>query len=479
MTGGTMLRSVAVVIAVAASVLAPSSVQAQAPGTAQVPVRSIQRAADSLIVALHERGLFNGAVVLGRAGEEIYARGFGPANVEAGVAFTPDTPADGGSVAKTFTAAAIFMLEAEGRLNLDDRVRQHIPEYPHGATRVRHLLTHTAALPESEYDFFDELIAAGQVRTTSLFLDVLRQHGVEPAFEPGTRFRYSSLGFDVAALLVERVSGQAWESFLRDRFFTQLGMHATFLRPTWLAEWTGVRTLSYRRLDDSLAVHDVFDNEGFYGGSNLYFSARDLHRWSRSFHAPPLLSPAVISRGTQADVLRDPTTGSGGHSAINLLGWYHAGHGRRYHYPGSIQGFWTSVYRDEDLGHSIIYVSNNSIPQRLRPWLTRALIEIMAGRTPAAFEVTDHADIGAEDVDAIIGSYAVEGVGVVTIEGRDGRAFIRVGEGIEYPAFFVGDGQLYLPGLDVWVGFPAAQARPFRRVAWLSIFHGAEGTRLR
>jgi len=446
---------------------------------AQLSSSSIQRAADSLLVSLHRRGHFNGAVVLGRGNEEVYARGFGPANAGAGVPFTPDTPADGGSVAKTFTAAAILMLQDEGRLHLDDLVRKHIPEYPHAATRVRHLLSHSAGLPEAEYDFFNDLVPAGQVRTTALHLDVLRRRGVAPAFTPGTRFRYSSLGFDVAALLVERVTGQTWEAYLRERYFAPLGMRSTFLRPARLAEWPGVRTLSYRRSGDTLAVHDVFDNEGFYGGSNLYFSARDLHRWSRSFYTRPVLSRAALSRGAEAATLRDPLDGRGGRSALNLLSWYHPVRGRRYHYPGSLQGFWTSVYRDEDRGYSVIYMSNNSIPQWLRPLLTRALIDIMEGRRPAALDPPAYAEVGPDDLGAIAGRYAVDGLGAVTIVQRERRAYVRAGSGIEYPAFFVGDGQLYVPGRDVWIGFPATTVRPFQRLTWLSIFHTAEGRRTR
>jgi CubicO group peptidase (beta-lactamase class C family) len=445
---------------------------------AQVPARSIQRAADSLLASLHQRGLFNGAVVLGRGEEEVYARGFGPANAGAGVAFTPDTPADGGSVAKTLTAAAIFMLQDEGRLHLDDLVRKHIPEYPHAATRVRHLLTHSAALPEAEYDFFNDLVPAGQVRTTSLHLDVLRRREVAPAFTPGTRFRYSSMGFDVAALLVERVTGRPWEAFLRERILTPLGMRSTFLRPARLADWSGVRTMSYRRAGDTLAVHDVFDNEGFYGGSNLYFSARDLHRWSRSFYTRPVLSRSALSRAGAA-TLRDPLAGRGGRSAVNLLSWYYPERGRRYHYPGSIQGFWTSVYRDEERRYSVIYISNNGIPQWLRPLLTRALIDIMEGRPPAALDAPAHADIGPDDLGAIAGSYAVDGLGAVTIAQRERRAYVRTASGIEYPAFFVGDGHLYVPGRDVWIGYPATPSRPFPRLTWLSIFHTAEGRRTR
>ena len=89
-------------------------------------------------------------------------------------------------------------------------------------------------------------------------------------------------------------------------------MTSTFLRPARFADWPGVRTLGYRRAGDSLVVHDVFDNEGFYGGSNLYFSARDLHRWSRSFYMHAVLSArarawvsahrrsAIAARGSRA-----------------------------------------------------------------------------------------------------------------------------------------------------------------------------------
>jgi CubicO group peptidase (beta-lactamase class C family) len=461
------------------SLLAIGIVAALPTGSgAQVPVQRLQRAADSLLLSLHQRGLFNGAVVLGRGEQEVYARGFGPANLQAGVAFTPDTPADGGSVAKTLTAAAVFMLVKEGRLRLDDAVQRHIPEYPHAETRVWHLLAHSAGLPAAEYGFFDELIPPARIRTTALFLDVLRQRSEPPAFPPGTRFSYSSLGFDVAALMVERITGQSWEAFLRERVLDPLAMHSTFLRLARLADWSGVRTLSYRRDGDSLVVHDVFDNEGFYGGSNLYFSARDLHRWSRSFYTQPVLGPTALSGGMEAAVLRDRVEGNGGRSALNLLSWYYPNEGRLYHYPGSLQGFWSSVYRNEDKRYSVIYTSNNGIPQWLRPMLTRALIEIVEGRPPPALDVPDYAAVGADDIGAITGVYSVDGVGAVTIGAAGRRASIRIDDGIEYPAFFLGDGQLYVPGLDVWVGFPSAPGRPFQRLTWLSVFHVAGGRRI-
>ena len=444
---------------------------------AQPSTADVRKGADNLLVDLHERGLFSGAVVLGRGDEELYAMGFGFANVQARTPFTPDTPSDGGSIAKTLTAAAVLMLEAEGRLKLDDLVQRHLPEYPHAATRVRHLLTHSAALPEAEYDFFNDLIPADRVRTTAGFLEILRRKNVPPAFEAGSQFRYSSLGFDVAALLVERISGQTWEQFLRGRIFDRLGMRATFVRPARHADWEDVRTLSYRRANGALVVHDVFDNEGFYGGSNLYFSARDLHRWSSSFYTRPVLSERVLARGAEAAALWDDKQGKGRRSGLTLMSWYYPQSGRRYHYPGSLQGFWSSVYRDEDEKHSVVYVSNNSIPQWLRPLLSRALIEIVKTGRTAPIAAPPYVELSPDDVDALAGAFIVRGVGKAAIDVRGKRAFIRIDEGVEYPGYFVEDGQLYIPGLDVWIGVRAPAEKPFKEIAWLSIFDVTDGVR--
>ena len=444
---------------------------------AQVSREAVVAAADSLLLGLHRRGHFNGAVVLGRDGQELYARGFGPANVAAGVDLTPDTPVDGGSIAKTFTAAAVLILEEQGLISRSDRVQQHLREYPHADTRVMDLITHSAGLPEAEYAFFDALIPASTIKTTQLFLDVLRDRGVTTEYERGTRFRYSSLGFDVAALLVERVTGRKWEEWLRERFFVPLRMDSTFVRPARLADWSGQRTLSYRRDGDSLVVNDVFDNEGFYGGSNLYFSARDLYRWSRSFYWRPVLTQDVRSRGADAAILGEP--GRSGRSAINLLGWYHLRGARRYHYPGALQGFWSSAYRDEDGRYSVVYVSNNSMPQWLRPLLTRALIDIMEGRRAESTGPRTFVELTAASLDSISGSYEVEGMGDVVIHARDGRGYISVESGLEYQTIPVADGQLYVPGLDVWIGFPAGSPGPFQHLTWLSVFHVGNGRRIR
>lgn len=447
------------------------------PGRARPTIAELVAAADSALEPLHRRGYLNGAVVLGRSGEPLYARGFGAANAAAGAPFTPETPSDGASIAKTLTAAAVLMLEDEGRLGLDDPVRRHLPEYPHSGTRIIHLITHSAGLPEAEYDFFEGLLPEGTVRTTELHLKALREQNVPPDFEPGTRFRYSSLGFDIAALVVERVSGKRYEDFLRERILGPLGMDSTFVRPARFADWPGTRTMSYRRIDDTLLVRDVFDDEGFYGGSNVYLSALDLYRWGRSFYRNSLLGARVLRRGMTAPSLRDAATGIGGPSRINLLGWYHPGRERRYHYPGMLEGFYSSLYHDDDRGYTIALMSNTGMPQWVRPLVMRTLVDILDGRRPPPIGERRFTRLDSVALESVPGSYQVEGIGNVEIIRRRDHAMVRVDHGLRYPAYPLGDGQLYVPGLDAWIGFPADTSPGFDRLTWLSIFQVGDGLR--
>jgi len=141
-------------------------------------------------------------------------------------------------------------------------------------------------------------------------------HAPEPAFVPGTTFEYSNPGFDVAALVIERVSGQSYEAFARARFSERLGMQASFGRPARFAYWLGVRTMGYRWSDGAWTNNNAFAMEAFLGASNLYFSAADLARWGSANAMGSALPATVVETGQKhIDI-------SGGHSGITGLSWY-------------------------------------------------------------------------------------------------------------------------------------------------------------
>jgi CubicO group peptidase (beta-lactamase class C family) len=395
------------------------------------------------LVAAHE---FSGAIVLMRRGETVYRRGFGMANHAAGVPFTPDTPSDGASLAKTFTAAGVWWLVAQGRIVLDVPVTRYVPDYPHAQTTVRHLIAHSNGLPP-QYDFFDPYFAKDELLTTAALLRVVALHAAEPSFPPGSRFEYSGPGFDVAALVIERVTGQIYEAFVKQRFFEPLGMHASFARPARLADWPGVRTMGYRWRNAIWSEYDVFDGEAFLGASNLYFSAADLARWGSANAMGTALPAAVVDAGQKYIDL------GGRHSGITGLSWYCDESGDHCHYPGVLNAFYSVVYWDRVHQASLAFVSNSTLP----PWkcigLQRALVDALAGRPSAQDDSFEFEPFDRETRSAVAGTYSAQGLGVITIGvGSDGLHF-RVGTGLDYGMFPASKDVFYVPGLDYWVAF--------------------------
>jgi CubicO group peptidase (beta-lactamase class C family) len=385
-----------------------------------------------------------------RRGEAVYRRGFGMANHTAGVPFTPDTPSDGGSLAKTFTAAGIWWLAEEGRLDLDAPVVRYIPEFPHRQTTVRHLIAHSNGLPPY-YDFFDPHFAPGDVRTTDALLRLIALHAPQPAFVPGARFEYSNPGFDVAALVIERVSGQRYEAFVKTRFFDPLGMQASIGRPARLSDWPGTRTRGYRWKDGAWTDNDAFDMEAFLGASNLYFSAADLARWGSANAMGTALPAAVVAVGQQhIDI-------GGQHSGITGLSWYCDDGRVRCQYTGDNNGFYSFVYWDRANQLAVAFVSNSTVPWWTRIGLQRALVRAFDGHPAAIDDSRAFHRFGPTNPSAVAGRYSAPELGAITISTDADGMHVRVASALTFTMFPVSEEVFYVPGLDYFVAFSGGQ----------------------
>ncbi len=411
-----------------------------------MPTSGLADRVDAVLAPLVEANEFRGAVVISRRGKTLYQRGFGMANQAAQRRFTPNTPADGGSLAKTFTAAGVWMLAEEGLVDLDAPVTRYVSEFPHAQTTLRHLLTHSNGLPP-DYEFFDPYFSAEQVRTTRGLLRVVAEHAPRPRFEPASRFEYSNLGFDVAALVIERVTGQTYEAFLRQRFFAPLGMADAFARPARLRDWQGVRTLGYRWREGSWKLFDVFDMEAFLGASNLYFSAADLGRWADAHAAGIAPIARLLDSGQNLPQI------AGKPSAITELSWYCDGKQVRCYYTGSLNAFHSFVYWDRARGESVAFVSNSTAP----PWtlinLQRSLVEALALQSVRPETRTSFAAFTRDERARVAGSYIADGIGIITVKkDADGLA-VRVNCGLELGLYPASRDVFYAPGADYWIAF--------------------------
>ena len=230
-------------------------------------------------------------------GHSALEKGFGMADLERGVPNKADTIFEAGSVSKQFTAAAVLLLARDGKLSLDDPIRKYIPELPDYGTPVtiRHLLTHTSGLR----DWGSVEGIAGWPRTTRVYthahvIDILsRQRSLN--FTPGTRWSYSNSGFNLAAVLVARVSGMSFSEFTRQRLFNPLGMTST----SWRDDHTRIvprRALAYERLDDGYHLDLPFEN--VYGNGGLLTTVGDLLKWTRNFQSPVVGDAAFVREQT-------------------------------------------------------------------------------------------------------------------------------------------------------------------------------------
>lgn len=217
-----------------------------------------------------------------RNGQVVFARGYGMADLERGVPITPATLFDLGSTSKQFTAAAIALLVADGRIGFDNEARRYVPELPayQPPITVDQLVRHTSGLRD-----YIGILNLGGRRTDDASDDqdaldaIVRQRALN--FAPGTRWDYSNSGFFLLSVIVKRVTGQTLAEFAAERIFRPLGMERTHYRDRHLALLRG-RALAYSPGDEGELENDV-PNWDQLGDGAVWSSVDELVRWDRNF----------------------------------------------------------------------------------------------------------------------------------------------------------------------------------------------------
>lgn len=243
-----------------------------------------------------------GVVAFTRGGELVFARGYGMANLEDGIANTPATVFHVASVSKQFTAFAIAMLAEAGRLSLDDDVRRHLPAlHDFGRTiTLRHLLTHTSGLRDQwELWGISGGLLEDVIRQQDLLQLILRQR--ELNFEPGAEYLYSNTGFTLLAEVVARVSGRPFPDWMRDSVFVPLGMNSTQVYDDHQRLVPG-RAYSYQASNEGRARKSVLSYANM-GATSLFTTAPDLSRWLRNWRTGGVGGPRVLAMMQERGVL--------------------------------------------------------------------------------------------------------------------------------------------------------------------------------
>jgi CubicO group peptidase (beta-lactamase class C family) len=233
------------------------------------------------------------AVAVGENGRPVLSRAYGMADLEHDAANTPDTVFEAGSVAKQFTAAAVLLLSQQGKLSVQDDVRKHVPEVPDYGTPITidHLIHHTSGLR----DWGAVVGLAGWPRGTRIHnhshvLDVIsKQRSLN--YTPGAELLYTNSGYNLLAIIVERVSGESFSEFTRKNLFEPLGM----TRTQWRDDFTRIvkgRAIAYAGKDGKL--HSEMPFENVVGNGGLLTTVGDLLLWNENLVHGKVGGPAFI-----------------------------------------------------------------------------------------------------------------------------------------------------------------------------------------
>lgn len=321
------------------------------------------------------------AVGLARGGKVLMTRGYGMSNLEYNVPLGAETVLESGSVAKQFTAAALALLQIEGKLSLDDDIRKWLPEVPSfGGQRItiRNLLTHTSGLR----DQWGLLGLTGnppttQVHTMALILYLVSKQQ-DLNFPVGSQYLYSNTGYALAAMIVEKASGKSLAVFSKERFFGPMGMSKTEWRDDYQRVVPNRATAYEHRRDGSYAQLMPFTN--VYGNGGLLTTVGDMLRWNDG------LQNGTITGGRPlVQLLETQQKLTGGQTIAYALGLSHGtfqGHPSVSH-SGSTAGYQTILVRYPRDNVSIAVFCNVTDANPGQALQRLAALMLTDGRSPA------------------------------------------------------------------------------------------------
>lgn len=285
-------------------------------------------------------------------GEILFKKGYGIANLDYDIKITPETVFDIGSVSKQFTAACIILLENEGKISLDDDIRQYIPEikeFEEGKITIRNLLHHTSGLRDYLGLMSLSGISFDDYFTEQKGLDILARQN-ELNFAPGSEYLYSNSGYLTLAIIIRRVSGESIGTFAQKNIFTPLEMKNTFIYEDG-AKVVKNRAIGYSKDGDEYKREHHFDFV-VGGDGQVYTTIEDFFKWSENFKDNNLGNDTFLNKMLTKGIL---TNGDSIDYALGLSHGVYKNH-KTIEHGGAWGGFRANYlqFPEEDLAIAIM-----------------------------------------------------------------------------------------------------------------------------
>lgn len=353
---------------------------AAAPLAAQ-PITAAEQAAidEAATQILEETKVPAVSVAIVRDGKIVMAKAYGTASAKLGPA-TSAMPFQIASNSKQFIAAALQLLEDDGKLDLDDKVSNWQPDVTRaGDMTIRQLLNHTSGLQDywpQDYDF-----AAMEKATDPQ--GIIDRWGKKPLdYEPGTRWQYSNTGYVVAGRIIEKASGMPLMAFLTKRIFAPLGMKPLNIDDSNTPNYP---VGNHRFVSGPVRPAKAPARGWLYSAGELSMTAADLAKWDIARINRKLLSDDDWEDQEEATILADGTTNGYGLGVSSGM----AGGRRFINHGGESVGFLSQNTVYPDSRAAVVVLTNADFGDVTDP-LTQKITDIILPKAaPVQAQETD------------------------------------------------------------------------------------------
>jgi len=385
------------------------------------------------------------AVAAVLSGQPVFKAAYGQAIVEARLPNTTATAFQTASVSKQFTAFAILMLQADGKLSLQDDVRKYVPElhaFPQIIT-LDHLLHHTSGLRDEWMMMLQGRTQEDRVSRQDILRVLFAQRELNAT--PGEQYAYANSDYTLLALVVERASGQRFDEFLRQRIFAPLGMSDTYVQDDW-------RTLRpktaqpYGRGPQGLERRSAAYSG--YGASNVHSTADDMARWMLNLVTPAVGGPGIVTEMTNA--VRDPLSVPAVYGRGLEIGWHRGA--RTLEHGGVAPGAsaFMLVLPDQHFGVSVTCNTETNDIRRL----AREIADLYVGHALPGDVAPTPVALTEAEMRRFTGVYRETGGAVFDVSTRDGALVLQGEDVLEA----IGPNRFRLARFPVSFSFPDAPA---------------------
>ena len=301
---------------------------------------------------LAQRGVPSASVAVVKGAKLVYTQGYGFAHLAPNVKATPEMRYSIGSVSKQFTAAAILLLQEQGKLSLDDAVGKYVPGLTRGdEVTIMQILSHTSGYQ----DYWPEDYLMTPMMKPESAQQIIDTWAKKPLdFDPGTQWQYSNTNYVIAGMIVEKVSGQKLFDFLEERIFRPLGM-----KSAWNSDEKKLTTpdaAPYIRY--ALGPLHPAPKEGagwMFAAGELAMTAHELALWDISLIKQTVLKPASYAEMFTEVKL---SNGKGSHYGLGVEVSAHDGH-RTIAHSGEVTGFVSDNEVLLDDGVAVVVLTNH------------------------------------------------------------------------------------------------------------------------